>query len=118
MLHFNVLFPLLPASFSLRREGRPENHHLLFAAGIKGSSSNIWKEDTVTFGLSQTVDSFKPHRNSEAKSICKNMIMRHGEQGGEMQSKNRKRRKHPGRLRKKNRKKYHTPREKLEMDLR
>jgi len=61
MSYLKILMPLLPASLSLRREGRPENHHLLFAASIKGSPSNIWKEDAATFGLSQTVDSFKPH---------------------------------------------------------
>lgn len=99
MLRFKILILLLSASFSLRRKGCPGNHHLLFAASIKGSSTNIWEEDTATFGLSQTVDSFKPHRNSEAKSIRKNMIMRHERIGWEMQSKNRKRkRKHPGRL--------------------
>lgn len=100
MLNFKILILLLPASFSLRRKGCPENHHLLFAASIKGSSANIWKGDTATFGLSQTVDSFKLHRNSEAKPVCKNTIMRHERTKGTMQSENRKRkRKHPGRLR-------------------
>lgn len=87
MLHFKILTPLLPASFSLRREGCSENHHLMFAASIKGSSTKIWIEDTVTLGLSQAVDSFKPHQNSEAKPICKNMIMRHERRNAEQKQK-------------------------------
>lgn len=87
MLHFKILIPLLPASFSLRREGCSENHHLMFAASIKVSSTKIWKEDIVTFGLSQAADSFKPHQNSEAKPICKNMSMRHERRNAEQKQK-------------------------------
>lgn len=119
MLHFKILIPLLPASFSLRREGRPENYICCLLQASKDLPSTSGKRIQWLLVSPRLLTHLSLIEIQKLNPFVKTWSWGMREQGGrKYRARTERGKANIQENSKKTEKKYLTSREKLEMDLR